>query len=481
MTKRLPKFRRPFRLRTILALAFAAQVALVLIAAGYYAQFQLRRVIEREIDSRITTYASLAAASLAKIPFLSVFPPDPDSRMAQFVQQTMQGFLAQTRIARIVITDPNGRVFYDSRQQLLPGQEYVRARIDRLEFQQAAAGQPAAAPFFEDASGAPFKAAYAPLTQGDRVLGVVCVEARAESLAALRETRRLFWTIGVVVVLVTVGLAAGIAFTITRPLEKLRRAAEAIASGQYDLPIEARGSSETVVLANTLETMREAVLRREQQLHMMLMGIAHEIRNPLGGMELFAGLLEKQCDSKLRPHVEKIKTEIRTLKNIINDFLNYARPARPNKACVAAAAIVEEARSMLGRQADAVQWEFQVEDDCRIDGDPEQLRQVFLNLLQNGCQAVAEQEDAQIRIRIQKNEQECECIIQDNGPGIAEKDVERIFEPFFTTRHQGTGLGLALVKQYVEANGGRVAVTEWRDGATFRVWLPLCRHHGETS
>jgi C4-dicarboxylate-specific signal transduction histidine kinase len=96
---------------------------------------------------------------------------------------------------------------------------------------------------------------------------------------------------------------------------------------------------------------------------------------------------------------------------------------------------------------------------------------MLLNLLRNACEAVAEQEAREIKIVATHGDKNIDLVIEDNGPGIAADHRDKIFEPFFTTRHDGTGLGLALVKLLSEENGGRVELLNGERGAAFRLSL----------
>jgi signal transduction histidine kinase len=217
--------------------------------------------------------------------------------------------------------------------------------------------------------------------------------------------------------------------------------------------------------------MRRAVIERQQRQQMMLAGIAHEIRNPLGGIELFAGLLQKKCPPSLQPDIDKILHEVQQLKKIVQDFLEYARPSPPQRRQVRLAAAVDETRELLGNLSEGIDWQLDVAKALTVEVDADHLRRMLLNLLRNACEAVAEQNARGINIVGTPRDKNIDLVIQDNGPGIAAEHRDKIFEPFFTTRHHGTGLGLALVKLLAEENGGRVELLNGEQGAAFRLSL----------
>ncbi|RMD98408.1 MAG: hypothetical protein D6814_07625, partial [Calditrichaeota bacterium] len=137
---------KPTRLRSQLILAFTLQTGLIFFLAGFYIEWQLQRVIEKELGAKLTTAAKLAALSAAKIPFLALTPSDSTSRTAQYLRREMQNFVQTAELSRLVIATPERKILYDSRHQIELGQEYIRLRVDALEFARALRGEPAASP-----------------------------------------------------------------------------------------------------------------------------------------------------------------------------------------------------------------------------------------------------------------------------------------------------------------------------------------------
>jgi signal transduction histidine kinase len=457
------------RLRTQITFFFLLQIGLLLSVSGVYVNWQLRRVVERELGERLVALARLAATQVAETPVLALLPGDEQSRTALRLRREFDSFVTLGGLSRLLIADAQQRIYFDSRSEIAIGSEYVRLRFDAAEISRAMAGEPTAAPLFYDHAGQPFKAAYAPLSPGQA--GVICVEASAASLVAVRETRNMLLTIGGLAIVAAALSAGALSRQVTRPLEKLKLAAEATGRGDYKTPVEKSGSSEVAFLAQTIEDMRRAVIERQQRQQMMLAGIAHEIRNPLGGIELFAGLLQKKCPPSLQPDIDKILHEVQQLKKIVQDFLEYARPSPPQRRQVRLAAAVDETRELLGNLSEGIDWQLDVAKALTVEVDADHLRRMLLNLLRNACEAVAEQNARGINIVGTPRDKNIDLVIQDNGPGIAAEHRDKIFEPFFTTRHHGTGLGLALVKLLAEENGGRVELLNGEQGAAFRLSL----------
>ncbi len=273
----------------------------------------------------------------------------------------------------------------------------------------------------------------------------------------MTSVRRLFsgrcWLL-----LVAALIAWFLATTVTGPLNRLGRVALRIQRGRMDEPVHQERGGELGRLSRAMERMRVGILHRDEQLRLMLAQVAHEIRNPLGGLELFASAASESEDPVERTEfIGKVRYEITALNRIIDDFLTFARPLRAEG----------ELHDMREPVRDAVEL---VEIEMRDSGgrltldlpshavmaraDPEHVKRVALNLVRNAAQAGKE-----VRVRCEPYRGEAVLFVRDNGPGVPAELEDRIFEPFVTDKEQGAGLGLAIVKRVVEANGGRVELT----------------------
>jgi len=191
--------------------------------------------------------------------------------------------------------------------------------------------------------------------------------------------------------------------------------------------------------------------------------VAHEIRNPLGGIGGYASLLARSIppEDPKRKYVDKIIGGISSLNKIVSNLLVYTRKTnlqKQNTDLVAwAEAILAHAEIEIEKEKKKVSIErnFPAEP-LNAEIDSERLQQVMLNLLINGIQAI--ESEGKIFVSIRSNENIAEITVADTGCGIEPEYLKNIFTPFFTTKEQGTGLGLAIAKKIVDLHEGEILV-----------------------
>ncbi len=217
--------------------------------------------------------------------------------------------------------------------------------------------------------------------------------------------------------------------------------------------------------------LKEQLIRAERlsSLGEMVAGISHEIRNPLGIIRSSAELLKKkmQSDAPSKPIVNIIIEEATRLNNIVCDFLNYARPRKPNTVPCHIEQILEKNISFLQSQLDERGYviEERYEDNIpEIMADAEMLYQAFLNILLNAMQAMPG--GGKIGVKVSSDINRVFISFTDEGEGIPEEVMGKIWDSFFTTKDMGTGLGLGIVKNIIEAHNGNVRVCNREFGGT---------------
>ncbi|MEK7727637.1 MAG: HAMP domain-containing sensor histidine kinase, partial [candidate division KSB1 bacterium] len=433
------------RIRTLLVLFLILQVSLVLALAGFYLQWQMRRQLEAELAQRLLgsarTAAHIVETAVGASAVVSLLPGDEEARAVKSLQRWLMPLAQSGGLARVLLCDRERRIYFDSQKELPLGSEYIRLRFDENEINSAWQGEALAAKLFLAANEQPFKAAYAPLYEGGRVAALVVVEGSAAALEAVEETRKVLWSLALVSLLAATLSGVIFARRITAPLEQLRRAAIAIGSGSGVVDLQLKGTEEIRFLAATMEHMREAITQREQNLRLMLAGVAHEIRNPLGGIELHAGLLEKDVPADLKARVQTVRLEVRRLENIVRDFLDYAKPRASEAQRVEVRALMEDLREHLQPQFPRIAWQIEIHEHLAARVDAEQLRRMLLNLMRNAIEAMNSAGTVQVRLIDAGNNVKIQ--VRDNGKGIPPEILPTLTQRGSThDKEKGSGLGL---------------------------------------
>jgi signal transduction histidine kinase len=227
----------------------------------------------------------------------------------------------------------------------------------------------------------------------------------------------------------------------------------------------------------------EGQLRKAERLSTMgeLAAIlAHEIRNPLGSIQGTAEILKDDFtpDDKKYEFLDILIKESGRLNRVVEDFL---RLARPQPVELRDCDVIEEVNNVIRLVSGEakkrnVRVELTADRLPLIKGDPEKLRQAFLNIILNGLQATPSGGIVSIIVshgKIKDTEPWIELCFADTGSGISSDAIGKIFEPFFTSKADGTGLGLAITRKIIEGHGGHIeVVSEQGHGTAFRIRLP---------
>jgi two-component system sensor histidine kinase FlrB len=244
-----------------------------------------------------------------------------------------------------------------------------------------------------------------------------------------------------------------------------------------------------------LKRLEEQVNRNSRLRAMgeMAANIAHEIRNPLGSIELFASLLKRDLfgNDKCRRLVEQIISGVKNLNQVISNTLLFTHTLVPNIQKVNLAALLEEAllfssHQINGKKIKVIRGYSQ--NNCSLYADSALLKQLFLNIILNALQAMEDGGCLKITTELLPEGGEngggknlpdiVEVKISDTGAGMDREIVEKAFDPFFTTRQGGTGLGLTIAHRIIEAHGGTIVVDSSPGvGTTFTVSLPAVPAH----
>lgn len=276
---------------------------------------------------------------------------------------------------------------------------------------------------------------------------------------------------------------------LTRPVRALAEGVRAVTAGDYRQRVGVSGHDELAELSSTFNHMTarlgelqhlEAQLRRRDRLHALgevAMGLAHEIRNPLGIIKTATQLLHRRADlgETDKRHLHYVVSEVTRINELITEFLDFAKPSAPVRSQQPARPLVDDILGFCEPELKSHNVEAHIDDqapDATLYADTGQLKQACLNLIINAIDAMPEGGHLTVRIA-QDDSGDTVLSISDTGQGIEPDMIERIFTPFVTTKASGTGLGLPKVFSIMENHDGRVeCISEKGAGTTFNLYIP---------
>jgi len=385
---------------------------------------------------------------------------------------------------RLYRRDTKGfRALYSSRRRVAEDSYLPAAVVEELASSEGPIYDP-------EAHNGRYRAVYVPLhNPKGELVGVISSALRATELSDFWYLPTNFFLI--IFALGTL-LSALIGFVVSRrlsrPLRRLAQGVRSVADGDYSQRVDTSGEDEVAELASTFNLMTERLgkmqqlegeLRRRDRLSALgeiAVGIAHEVRNPLGTIKTSADLLRRSAtldhnDSRMLGYVVE---EVRRIENLINEFLAFARPREPQIRQIKPAAVVERVARFCDPQLNRYNVVLEVVDqapDIMVQADEDHLFEAALNLVLNAIDAM--EQGGRLLVTLSRQEGMAVISFTDTGPGVPQEIIERIFNPFFTTKPQGTGLGLAKVFAVMEHHGGRVECkSPAGKGATFSLMLP---------
>jgi signal transduction histidine kinase len=461
-------------MRRRFALAAALPALVSLAAMALLADWLARRALEDEVGTRLVAVAQAAAASVPA-DRLAVIGPGDDASPALADLRAHLATLAHATGTRITLVRSDRTAVADSDGRTRIGEPLPALEEDRAEIARAAAGRAAASQVSRPgADGLPHKSGFAPVrTAEGRVVAVVAAEGTAASYGALRGFRRLLATVAIAGAVLGAVVAALAGLSVVRPLMRLTEAAQRIARGDLRTPIWRRKRRDQIkTLRDTMEEMRQALRARDEERETLLAGIAHEIRNPLGGMDLFTGILAEELAGRPEAsHVARVRAELANLERVVEEFLDYARAKPLDLAPADLATLAREVRDLALPLALERGVRLEVAGGGEARADRERLRGAVLNLVRNAVEASPAGAAVEIAARVEGGRAEVD--VSDRGAGLTPEARERLFRPFFTTKEKGTGLGLALAKKVADAHGGALEVLDREGGGTVaRIALP---------
>ncbi|MFH1196885.1 MAG: [Fe-Fe] hydrogenase large subunit C-terminal domain-containing protein [bacterium] len=245
-------------------------------------------------------------------------------------------------------------------------------------------------------------------------------------------------------------------------------------------------------LIEKLELAYKDLKETQEQLHnaeklasigQLAAGVAHEINNPLGTIMMYASMLKKEFEkfSKSSQNADDLKIiieEANRCKNIVADLLNFARQGKLKVANVNVSSVIELILKNISINPKYNDVELEIlnnTSDTEIEADADQMKQVFLNLINNACEALEDRQIKKVTVKINTEGNKLLVTVTDSGCGISDENIKKLFTPFFTTKKMGKGTGLGLPISYgiVKMHRGNISVkSKEGEGTSFTVSLP---------
>lgn len=294
------------------------------------------------------------------------------------------------------------------------------------------------------------------------LLGLLVI-AGLSALAAKRVSRRLGGPVGELVEWtrrIAEGESLPPAEEVRRPIKEFRALREALRTMESDLAQARRRELEAAQVRAWSDVARR---------------VAHELKNPLTPIRMGAAALARNADPGVRDTGEMIAEEVARLDEMARNFSRFGRPPEGPSAPVDLAELLEGLVARHGNEPGGPEVSLEMEDELPlVEGHHDALARAVLNLLVNAREALGDRPEGQVRIGARRVPGGVEVTVADNGPGVPRAIRDDIWLPEVTTRSRGSGLGLAMVRQTVQAHGGEVSLAlPAGGGASFGVFLPV--------
>ncbi len=235
----------------------------------------------------------------------------------------------------------------------------------------------------------------------------------------------------------------------------------------------------------TVEKKKEERLKRLEHLSILgefAAGVAHEIKNPLGGMRMLAQVSKEMLEvrdeeniNEVKENLDYIMREVDRLTDIVNNIRTLAKPEIGILEDVKVSDLIKDVEKLLINRLQklGIDYDLEIEYDALLKVNKAKFKQVLLNILENAVQAMENSDNKKLKIKVFKDENVIKISISDTGCGISPQEIDKIFNPFYTTKETGTGLGLSIANRIIEEFAGWIEVSSSiGKGSCFTICFP---------
>jgi signal transduction histidine kinase len=433
---------------TIMKSGWMTLAVIVLLAAiislNWYFYIRIRDDLNEEFGLRLQAVSALVASGIEENDLTLLRPGRQEFSQARSLTALLLDYSEEYSLSNISLVREDGITLLSLKPDLYPpGELYLYWQMDYDGIIHALEGRTSATELYRAPDGSYLKAGYAPVpAESGQADVIVAVEASVDFLKGMRDLRAVLYT-ATAISLVGIVLFTWFVLKATQSLVQAR---------------------ESLLHSESLATMGR-----------MAAGIAHEIRNPLFIIQSSAERLRKLHPEDSKDINTFIIEEIARLDGILRDYLLIARNEPAPKVPLDLVLTLRRSVRLMTESLEDTGIEIITDmalEEAPFHGEEKRLQQSFLNILLNAMQAL--DSPGTIKVSVAKLGKSYRIIFEDNGPGIAARDIEKIFEPFFTTKPAGSGLGLAIVKKVIDDHGGTIEVKSAEDsGTSIIVILPV--------
>ena len=441
----------PIKLSWKLVLFTVILILFVTAAITYPIYWQTRQALENQLTNHLQQNIRLIRAQIDTSLVNLLANYQELNSVRDSLETELNRRAGEFSAQAIYLIDANGHLL------VIAGNEesaLQSATLHSVAIANARNGQVASSPLFADRTGQYYKSIFIKITGNNGQPVVLGLDASADFLEITSKLRNQILSLTAVILIVSIGLVLLLARTMTKPLENLTKYAAAIGQGRRDLPVLSHRRDEIGFLSRTMQTMYGEISQREKENKQFLASVAHEIRNPLGGMKINAELLLEETDNSTNAtkYATAIAREVDRLALIVDSFLAYARPIETNLITCDLNELLKEV--IIELQRDFPSAKITVSGQAQVKVNPGKIRLCLLNLIRNGLEAVSEAPE--VKINITNKPGQTEMRFFNAGVPIPPEIQSQIFEAFFSTKPDGIGLGLAITKSLVEQHGGQI-------------------------